>query len=134
MRARDVTAGIIRAADGRVLLAERHRSCPGGGTWEFPGGTREKNESLEECLHRELEEELGIRVRIDEPFVVIENPYEDIPMTLHTFLCTHTDGEPRAIECKDWRWVDFEELRKANLTGADRRVLEALEERRRQSR
>ena len=97
-----------------MLLAERRRACPHGGRWEFPGGTREKNESLEKCLHRELQEELGIRVRIDEPFVVIENPYEDMPMTLHTFLCTHTGGRPRAIECKGWRWVRFEELRKEN--------------------
>ncbi len=129
----DVTAGIIRGAGGRVLIAERHSAGPGGGTWEFPGGTREEGESLEECLHRELEEELGIEVRMDEPFVVIEDPYEDKPMTLHTFLCTHTGGEPRAIECKDWRWVDLEELREANLTGADRTVRAALEKRLRES-
>jgi mutator protein MutT len=125
--AADVAAGIIRGPDGRVLIAERHRACPGGGSWEFPGGTREEGETLEECLHRELEEELAIRVRIDGLLVTLENPYANVEMTLHAFLCTHLSGEPRRIEVKDWKWVKIEELRAVDLTGADRKILEALE-------
>ncbi len=123
-----VAAGIIRNADGRILIAERFDECPYGGRWEFPGGTLEEGETLQECLQRELEEELGIRIRIDEPFVVIERPYASPDISLHTFLCTHIGGDPTAIECNAWRWVDSSELREANLTGADREVLKALEE------
>lgn len=123
----DVAAGIIRNAGGEILLAERFRACPSGGTWEFPGGTREEGETLEECLKRELREELGIEVRIDAPLVSIENPYRDVEITLHAFLCTHVSGRPRKIEVKDWRWMKLDELGSVNLTGADRMILEALE-------
>lgn len=123
-----VAAGVIRRQDGKFLIAERFRPCPQGGRWEFPGGTREGGETLEACLHRELDEELDIRVRVDEPLAVIENPYDD-DLILHAFLCTHVGGEPKAVECASWKWADLEELRRVNLTGADRRVLEALERR-----
>jgi 8-oxo-dGTP diphosphatase len=124
-----VAAGIIRSAEGKILIAERFKACPHGGRWEFPGGTREDGETLEECLHRELAEELGIKIRIDEPLVVIEQPYADLDLDLHAFLCTHVGGDPKTIEVKDWRWVTPEELRDVNLTGADRKILAALEER-----
>jgi len=122
-----VAAGIVRGPGGRILIAERFRPCPQGGRWEFPGGTREEGETLEGCLRRELREELAIEVRVDEPLVVIERPYADCDLDLHAFLCTWVSGEPEAIECAAWRWVDLEELHEGNFTGADRRILAALE-------
>ena len=124
-----VAAGVIRDGSGRILLAERFSPCPHGGSWEFPGGTREAGESIEACLHRELAEELGIRVRIDEAFLVLERPYRDRELDLHVFLCTHVDGDPQCLEVKDWRWVEPEDIGRWNLTGADRRIFEALKAR-----
>ena len=58
-----VTAGIIRR-NNLILLARRAGDDPRAGKWEFPGGKIEPGESPEECLHRELIEELGIQVKI----------------------------------------------------------------------
>ncbi len=60
-RAIEVAAGLV-FRDGKLLIARRPRQSHLGGMWEFPGGKREEGESFEECLHRELAEELGIEV------------------------------------------------------------------------
>jgi len=57
-----VTAAVIEK-DGRVLIAKRKRAYLGY-LWEFPGGKMEEGESLEECLKREIEEELGIEIEV----------------------------------------------------------------------
>ncbi|MBC7224031.1 MAG: NUDIX domain-containing protein, partial [Anaerolineae bacterium] len=62
-----VAAVLVR--DGRVLLAQRRPEDMLGGMWEFPGGKREPGETLRECLRRELQEELGLRVRVGEELV-----------------------------------------------------------------
>lgn len=58
-----VAAGVIRRND-LILVARRAGADPLAGKWEFPGGKIEPGESPEECLQRELAEELGITVRI----------------------------------------------------------------------
>ena len=60
MRTIDVAAGIIQREDGKILLARRKPGSHLAGYWEFPGGKIEEGESPEECLERELLEELGI--------------------------------------------------------------------------
>jgi mutator protein MutT len=59
----DVAAGLV-FREGKLLITKRHADAHLGGLWEFPGGKREPNETFEECLHRELLEELGIKVVI----------------------------------------------------------------------
>jgi len=61
----DVAAGLVWR-EGRLLIAKRHDNAHLGGLWEFPGGKREPNETFEQCLARELREELGIEVSIGE--------------------------------------------------------------------
>jgi 8-oxo-dGTP diphosphatase len=60
-----VTAAIIMS-EGKVLIARRKQGDTGAGLWEFPGGVVEPGESLEECLARELHEELGVQTEIGE--------------------------------------------------------------------
>ncbi len=61
----DVAAGLI-FRDGKLLITQRRTDAHLGGLWEFPGGKREPNETFEECLVRELREELGIEVVVGE--------------------------------------------------------------------
>ena len=124
----DVTAGIIRGQDGRILLAQRPASGLLGGLWEFPGGKQEPGESLEECLKRELREELRIEVRVDERLPSVKHAYSHFAITLHGFACTHLSGEPQAIDCADWRWIRPEELSDFALPRADRKLLDAMRE------
>ena len=63
VRRHEVAAGIIW--DGaRVLIARRQDGDHQGGRWEFPGGKRHDRETIEECLRREMREEIGIDVEV----------------------------------------------------------------------
>ncbi len=122
-----VSAGIIRRGR-KILISRRREGDMLGGLWEFPGGKQEPGESMEECLRRELREELDITVRIERPFVKVKHAYSHFRITLHTFLCRHSKGKPRTLECDEVRWVLLEELDQFAFPKADRVVLEALKE------
>jgi ADP-ribose pyrophosphatase YjhB (NUDIX family) len=55
--------GIVRAADGRVLLL-RHRLWPAEGQWGFPSGFAQRGETFQETVVREVREETGLTVRV----------------------------------------------------------------------
>jgi mutator protein MutT len=101
----DVVIGVVLRDDGRVLVCQRKPESHLGGYWEFPGGKREPGESLEECLLRELQEELAIRVRLISALAVIEHDYPPVRVRLFPFLCAHADGEPQPITCQRLEWI-----------------------------
>ncbi|MBN1352092.1 A/G-specific adenine glycosylase [candidate division KSB1 bacterium] len=119
----DVAAGII-LKDSRILIAQRNHNDMLGGLWEFPGGKRERDETLEECLVREIKEELAIEIQVDEKFMVLRHAYTHFKITLHVFLCRYLGGMPKALECADWRWVMSGELSNFAFSRADQKVLE----------
>lgn len=121
-----VTAGVIWDGDGQVLIAQRPPEGLLGGLWEFPGGKQEPGESLEACLQREIREELGIEVRVEEPIVSVDHAYSHFRITLHAFHCTHVAGEPQALACTGWCWVTLEELTAFPFPKADREIIKAL--------
>jgi len=122
---KDVTAGVIRRGE-RILITQRHAHSMLGGLWEFPGGKLEPGETLQQCLHREIDEELGITIRIERPFIQVDHAYSHFRITLHTFLCRHSRGRPRALDCAAFRWVHPDHLEDFAFPKADRVVLRAL--------
>ncbi len=121
----DVTAGVIEA-DGRVLIAQRPLQGMLGGLWEFPGGKVEPGESLEECLQRELREELGIEVEVGEPLLTLRHTYTHMRITLHVFRCRIRSGTPQPIGCADMRWVPIAELDRYPFPRTDQQIVEWL--------
>jgi A/G-specific adenine glycosylase len=99
-----------------------------GGLWEFPGGRREAGEALQECLAREMREELGIEVEVEAPLVVVRHAYTHFRITLHAFWCRLASGEPRCLDCAAFRWVRPDELDALPMSVADRKVAQALKE------
>ncbi|MCK4570496.1 A/G-specific adenine glycosylase [Candidatus Bipolaricaulota bacterium] len=127
----DVVAGAIWdgepfAATSRLLIAQRKLDDMLGGLWELPGGTVEEGETLEDALHRELQEELAIEVKILKPFIDIKHTYTHFRMTLHVFHCRHTKGEPQSIDVADWTWAHPNKLDTFAFPTADRKILSAL--------
>ncbi len=120
-----VAIGVV-GRSGRVLICQRKKENTFGGFWEFPGGKCEEGESLEECLKRELMEEVGIQVEVKRELTPIVHDYAHGQVTLHSFLCGLTEGEPRALECEQTRWVLPGELGNYRFPPANEPLLEEI--------
>ena len=121
----DAAIGVVRR-DGRVLICQRKSDDTLGDFWEFPGGKCEAGETLEECLARELMEEVAIKVRVVRKLTPIEHEYPHGSVRLHPFLCQHVEGEPTAIECQRTKWVEAEELPGYEFPPANETLLEEV--------
>jgi len=124
----DVTAGLIWREE-KLLIATRPKGSHLEGFWEFPGGKQEEGESLKECLKREIDEELGVKVRVNEPFLKVDHEYPDKRISLHVFNCTWLRGEPTPLQCQETRWIRLSDLSKLTFPPPDVKVIEALTKR-----
>ena len=121
----DVTAGLIWK-EGKLLIATRPKGTHLEGLWEFPGSKQEEGEDLKECLKREIEEELDIKVRVDDPFLTVDHEYPNKRISLHVFNCTWLKGEPAPLQGQMIRWITLAELSKFSFPPPDVQVIEAL--------
>ncbi|HEX2947077.1 MAG TPA: (deoxy)nucleoside triphosphate pyrophosphohydrolase [Clostridia bacterium] len=124
---KDVTAAVIMK-DGKVFIARRAPGENSAGGWEFPGGKVEKDETPQECLRRELFEELGIKAEIGE--FVCESIYEYPKGTIRllAYRAEIIDGGIGLSVHDDCRWVPMSELKSYRLLPADVPVAEKLVE------
>jgi mutator protein MutT len=123
----EVAAGVV-IRDGRCLITQRLETSPHGGLWEFPGGKRHPEESLRDCLRRELKEELDITVQVGEALKVIRHDYPDAAVKLHFYRCTILDGTPRALGSQAYRWVSLPELSEFSFPEANRSFIRELQD------
>jgi A/G-specific adenine glycosylase len=90
----EIGVGIIWKR-GRILIQRRPPEGLLGGLWEFPGGKREKHESLAHCVHREVREEVGIEVKVGAERAVVDHGYSHFSITMHAFDCDYVAGRVR---------------------------------------
>jgi 8-oxo-dGTP diphosphatase len=121
-----VAAGILRDADGRILIAQRPPGGHVGGFWEFPGGKLNPGESPAEALCRELREEIGVSVEAATPFMAYRHDYPERSVELHVFLVERFAGDPRGVEGQPLRWVSVTDFPSAGLLEADLPIAEEL--------
>ena len=112
--------------NGKLLIAQRHLADSFGGFWEFPGGKRERDETIEACLVREVLEELEVRVLPERLLCKRGHGVSGRRISLNFFFCRWVSGEPRAVDCKDFRWVAKEDIRGYTFLPGDLEVLEDL--------
>lgn len=117
-----VSCAIIER-DGLVLAVQRnsHMSMPL--KWEFPGGKIDRGESAEECLRRELAEELSIEIGIEKRLASHTHHYSAFTVTLHPFVCTLKAERIVLHEHKALSWLPPESLETLDWAEADRPVI-----------
>ncbi len=116
-----VAAVALVDPDGRVLIAQRPEGKAMAGLWEFPGGKVEEAETPEDCLIRELKEELGIEVKSDclAPLTFASHRYPDFHLLMPLWVCRRWSGRPTGREGQSLKWVRPSQLRDYPMPPAD---------------
>lgn len=96
------------------------------GGWEFPGGKIESGETPEECIVREIREELATVVKAEKILGVVEYDYPAFHLTMHCILCSVVSGDLILLEHEDAKWVTGENLYSLDWLPADRLILDRL--------
>ncbi|WP_221763886.1 Nudix family hydrolase [Methyloradius palustris] len=122
----DAAVGVLRRADGQVLLAQRPEGKPWAGWWEFPGGKIEQGESALAALKRELQEELGIEVLAAYPWLTRSFDYPERQVNLHFFMVRDWSGEPQGCEGQILSWQYPYGLNVSPMLPANAPILSAL--------
>lgn len=120
-----VVAAAVVDVEGRFLVTRRQGGVHLEGFWEFPGGKCDRDESLTDCLARELLEELDVAARVGEELFTTTHAYPDRSIELHFFRCELL-GEPRPQLGQEMRWVGRDDLATLEFPPADAELIEML--------
>ena len=123
----EVTAAIL-IKENKVLIAQRKISDNQGGKWEFPGGKIKEDETPQQCLIREMKEELGIDVAVGEFFGESIYRYDHGTIRLLAYRTSWTDGEFSLNAHADSRWVYPSQLGNFDFAAADIAFVEKLQQ------
>ncbi len=118
-----VTAGILRR-DGRYLVAQRKLDDSMGGYWEFPGGGVEPDETPDQCIVRELREELGVEVR---PLYLYDSLVTgEGHLVVLFYRCELLRGDPQPLDCEQIQWALPVDLPNYEFLPSDREIVERI--------
>jgi len=121
-----VTAAVIER-NGHILIAKRKQGKRHVGNWEFPGGTLEEGETYEQCLKRELQEELAITSEIGDLICSSEYNYTpDWTVRLLFYRATVVSGTFSLNDHDEIRWVKPEDLVHYDFPEADKPIVKKL--------
>lgn len=121
-----VAAGII-CNQGKILIAQRIRNKSLAYKWEFPGGKQEENESLEDCLKRELQEEMHLDIDVKEHYMDSKYDYDFGTICLKSFLAQSKTQNITFLDSHEaYKWIDVSELDNFEFAPADHPIVNAL--------
>lgn len=122
----NVSCAIISDNNGKILVTQRSETMKMPLKWEFPGGKIEENETAEECLQREIREELDVEITIKSKLIASVHEYDDFIVNLIPFVCEIEKGEIRLSEHSDFIWVNKSELKNLDWLEADIPIFKQL--------
>ncbi len=120
----DVAVALIADDDGRLLIQQRPEDGLLGGLWEFPGGKLEEGEDPQQACLREVREELGAVVQVEDELPVVRHAYSHFKVRIFPFICRIVSGGPATASGRVW--VRRDQLDDYALPRANRKILEAL--------
>ncbi|WP_150137438.1 8-oxo-dGTP diphosphatase MutT [Candidatus Enterovibrio escicola] len=117
---------IVNTECSMIFITQRSGKAPNGNLWEFAGGKVEVNETVEQAVYRELKEEVGINVKMAEPFISLIKNCSDKILAVDFFLITSFEGEPFGNEGQIGFWVPVSKLSELKFPEANKPVLDKL--------
>ena len=127
MKKVEVVAGII-IKEGKILATQRNKSKYDyiSYKYEFPGGKVEIGETFEKAITREIEEELGVKIKVNNFFMTVTHNYPDFSLIMHSFICEIIEGEIELKEHIASKWLEKTELKDLDWAAADIPIVEKL--------
>lgn len=121
-----VVGAVIMNEKDEVLCALRSPDMSLPNLWEFPGGKIEEGEAPEETLVREIKEELGCTIQVQEKIEEVHHEYPSVIVNLLTYKAEIIKGVPKAKEHSELKWVPLQELLTLEWAPADVPTVDAL--------
>lgn len=118
-----VTCALI-IASRKLLITQNGLASDHPFQWEFPGGKIKHNETSEDCVVREIKEELEIEIDILQKLNHVVFDYGIKKIELIPFICEIKSGTIQLNEHLNFRWIEMDQLSKTNFSGADMKVIE----------
>ena len=122
----EIGIGIIFNKNGQILIDQRLENSSMGGMWEFPGGKRELNEEIKQTIHREILEELGISIKVEDKLISFEYAYSHKKLFFSVYLCKFISGNAKPIQSQKLLWVYPEKLFDFHFPAANTRIISAI--------
>ncbi len=129
MKTVKVVAAVIIDSE-KVCICQRKENDTFPLLWEFPGGSVEKEETLEEAIRREIKEELNLDIEPIKFLGKFEDTLDSLKIDVHLFLSRIKKGMPSAQECADFRFIMLEELDRFPLAPVDKKIASYLQSQR----
>lgn len=114
-----VTCAIIRNEADEILVVQRGEATDHPFKWEFPGGKLIRGETEEECIIREVEEELSMEIVICTKLSEVEHDYGHKKIRLIPFICDTLDDMPILSEHIAYKWIEYKDLMTIDFSEAD---------------
>ena len=124
-----IGVAVISNQQGKILIDRRKDEGEMAGLWEFPGGKIEPGETIEECIEREIKEELDIKIIVGGRLTTITHAYQTFNITLYVHECQHVGGVPLPLECQEICWVEPAQMNRYKFPQANTQIINLLQKR-----
>ena len=121
-----IAVGVIIKGN-RLLITKRDYKAMLGGLWEFPGGKKNKKESIKECVIREIKEETNIDIDIMKKINNVKQSYSHFSVTIHPYLCRYMSGNIKLDGPIDYKWIYKNNFNKYAFPRANQKIIQQLE-------
>ena len=129
LKHKQIGVAVINNKQGKILIDRRKKTGEMGGLWEFPGGKIEVGETIEECIQREVKEELDIEIIVGDRLTTITHAYQTFNVTLYVHNCQYLSGKPQPLECEEIHWVEPAQMNQYQFPQANIQIINLLQQR-----
>ena len=121
----NVAVGIVWK-NNKILITKRPSSGLLGGLWEFPGGKVLPNEKPQDCVAREIKEELSLEINVQKKLHQIQHAYSHFSISLAAYKCKLIKGTPQLIGCADYRWINPKDINRFAFPRANHKLFNKI--------